>query len=246
MLSHLIQSKLSNASLRGINDEISLFGLEKIEIDRNDASYNLVNALQVSEHYKQVIATDISEEQLKHAIRHPQVQYFHSPSSMSDDELVNLIGGENSVDLVVVATAVHWFDLEKFYPVVKRVLKKPGGVGCEGQPLELDMPMEMSFERLLKLLSSASAVNAAKEQGMNLLSEEVVRELESAWGGPELLSYSLFTPERIHEGSSWKTQNKAQNRALLPSPEVLIAVWCSDCIAVSPEFELVMKCFHES
>lgn len=197
-------------------------------------------AIDVSEHYKQVIATDISEEQLKHAIQHPQVQYFHSPSSMSDDELVNLIGGENSVDLVVVATAVHWFDLEKFYPVVNRVLKKPGGVvavwsyniiqvspemdpllrkfyegtfpfqnpkamyafecyktlpfpfesvgvGCEGQPLELDMPREMSFERLLKLLSSASAVNTAKEQGVNLLSEEVVRELESAWGGPELV-----------------------------------------------------------
>jgi SAM-dependent methyltransferase len=214
--------------------------LIKKEIDINDASYNLVNALQVSEHYKQVIATDISEEQLKHAIQHPQVQYFHSPSSMSDDELVNLIGGENSVDLVVVATAVHWFDLEKFYPVVNRVLKKPGGVvavwsyniiqvspdmdpllrkfyegtfpfqnpkamyafecyktlpfpfesvgvGCEGQPLELDMPREMSFERLLKLLSSASAVNTAKEQGVNLLSEEVVRELGSAWGGPELV-----------------------------------------------------------
>ncbi|KAJ6682720.1 hypothetical protein OIU74_020875 [Salix koriyanagi] len=57
------------------------------------------------------------------------------------------------------------------------------GVGCEGQPLELDMPREMSFERLLKLLSSASAVNTAKEQGVNLLSEELVKELESAWGG---------------------------------------------------------------
>jgi hypothetical protein len=45
----------------------------------------------------------------------------------------------------------------------------------------------MSFERLLKLLSSASAVNTAKEQGVNLLSEEVVRELGSAWGGPELV-----------------------------------------------------------
>ncbi|KAJ6737287.1 hypothetical protein OIU85_019360 [Salix viminalis] len=195
-------------------------------------------AIDVSDHYKQVIATDISEEQLKHAIKHPQVQYFHSPSSMSEDELVNLVGGENSVDLVIAATAVHWFDLEKFYPVVKRVLKKPGGVvavwsyniiqvipemdlllkklyentfpfqnpkamyayecyktlpfpfesvgvGCEGQPLELDMPREMSFERLLKLLSSASAVNTAKEQGVNLLSEEFVKELENAWGGAE-------------------------------------------------------------
>ncbi|KAJ6397842.1 hypothetical protein OIU77_018788 [Salix suchowensis] len=46
------------------------------------------------------------------------------------------------------------------------------GVGCEGQPLELDMPREMSFERLLKLLSSASAVNTAKEQEHTCLLEK--------------------------------------------------------------------------
>lgn len=187
-----------------------------------------------------MIATDISGEQIKHAIPHPQVKYLHVPSSMSEDELVNLIGGENSVDLVTVATAVHWFDLEKFYPVVKRVLKKPGGViavwsyniiqvnpemdlllkkfyertftyqnpkvmyafecyktlpfpfetigiGSEGQPRELDMMKEMSFEGLLKLLSSASAVNTAKQQGVDLFSEEVVKEMENAWGGSELI-----------------------------------------------------------
>lgn len=199
----------------------------------------------MSEHYKQVIATDISEEQLKHAIPHPQIRYLHTPLTMSDDELVTLLGGENSVDLITVASAVHWFDLEKFYPIVRRVLRNPGGilavwcysgiqlspeidlllrthfertfpfrnpnvkyavecyktlpfpfesvgVGSEGQPLELEMQKEMSFEGLLKLLKSLSSFNTAKGQGVDLLSEEVVREFESAWGGPELVRTIIY------------------------------------------------------
>ncbi|KAJ6378034.1 hypothetical protein OIU78_028294 [Salix suchowensis] len=47
---------------------------------------------------------------------------------MSDDEIISLIGGENSVDLVTVAQAVHWFDLPRFYSLVARLLRKPGGV----------------------------------------------------------------------------------------------------------------------
>ena len=200
---------------------------------------------QVAEHYKKVIATDISEEQLKHAIPHPQVHYLHTPSMMSDDELVHLLGGENSVDLITVASAVHWFDLEKFNPIVKRVLRKPGGifavwcysrfkfspeidtlltihfertfpfqnpnfkhalecyktlpfpfesvgVGCEGQPLELDMEKKMLFEGLLKFFRSCSAFNTAKRQGVDLLSGEVVEELESAWGGAELVRTVIY------------------------------------------------------
>ncbi|CAK7354778.1 unnamed protein product [Dovyalis caffra] len=198
-------------------------------------------AIGVAKHYKQVIATDISEEQLKQAIPHSQVQYLHTPLSMSDEEIVDLIGGENSVDLVTVAAALHWFDLEKFYPIVKRVLRKPGGVlavwgyniniiqvspevdpllnnlfektypfqnpnrmyaidayktlpfpfesvgvGCEGQSMELNMPQEMSFEGLLKLLRSFSPVITAKGEGVDLLCEEVVKELERAWGGNDL------------------------------------------------------------
>ncbi len=34
---------------------------------------------------------------------------------------------DSSVDLLTVAVAVHWFDFEKFYAEVKRVLK-PGGI----------------------------------------------------------------------------------------------------------------------
>ncbi|GKB89942.1 putative methyltransferase [Tanacetum coccineum] len=82
--------------------------------------------LHVAEYYKQVIGTDISEHQLKLAKPHPRVQYFHTPLSLSDDDLIDLICGESSVDLVTVAEAVHWFDLPRFYSVINRVLKQNG------------------------------------------------------------------------------------------------------------------------
>ena len=192
-----------------------------------------------------MIATDLSGEQLKQAIPHPQVQYVHTPLEMSDDELVSLIGGENSVDLITAATAVQWFDLDRFYPIVKRVLRKPGGiiavwcygsvefspeidailrrffdlgkpfqsqsfkiasqcyktlpfpfesvgVGCEGKPLELDMHKEMSFQGLLKFLSSLPVVHIAKEQGVDLLPEELLKDFERAWGEPESVRTATY------------------------------------------------------
>ncbi|WVZ69076.1 hypothetical protein U9M48_017924 [Paspalum notatum var. saurae] len=85
-------------------------------------------AISMAEHYESVLATEVSEGQLRHAIAHPKVRYVHTPEHLSEDELVALVGGENSLDLVVVATSIHWFDIPLFYGVVNRALKKPGGV----------------------------------------------------------------------------------------------------------------------
>ncbi|CAB4267908.1 unnamed protein product [Prunus armeniaca] len=205
-------------------------------------------ALSVAEHYEQVIGTDVSESQLQRAMLHPRVRYAHTPLSITDDEVIALVGGEDSVDLVTVAQAVHWFDLPKFYNLVSRVLKKPGGVfavwcyndievdptfnpimkrfhdttlpfwdknvqyvfdgyktlpfpfesvglGSEGNPLPLDIPKQLSFEGFLKMLRSWSAVTTAKDQGVDLLPEKVVKEFEGAWGGSKLVrsvSYKAF------------------------------------------------------
>nr|XP_010911453.1 putative methyltransferase DDB_G0268948 [Elaeis guineensis] len=194
-------------------------------------------AVNVAEHYEEVIATDVSEAQIKHATPHPKVQYVHTPLSISEQDLVSMLGGEGSVDLVTVATAVHWFDLPSFYSIVNRVLRKPGGVvavwsysydispledvmkrfyvsslpymddraryafegyrtlpfpfesvglGTEGNPTSVDMDLEISFDGFVELLRTGSAVNTAKERGVDLLSEEVVKELRTAWGGSDI------------------------------------------------------------
>ncbi|KAM1710873.1 hypothetical protein ACFXTN_001187 [Malus domestica] len=131
-----------------------------------------------SEHYKQVIGTDVTESQLQRAMPHPLVRYAHTPLTMTEDELIALIGGESSVDLVTVAQAMHC-----------------AGLGCEGSPLALDIPKKLSFEGFLKIVRSWSAVNTAKEQGVDLLPEKLVKEFEVAWGGTKLVrsvSYKAF------------------------------------------------------
>jgi SAM-dependent methyltransferase len=77
-------------------------------------------ALGLAEVFEQVIATDASREQIEQAAQHPRITYRVEPA-----EETSLDAG--SVDLVSAAVGVHWFDLDRFYAEVRRVLK-PGGV----------------------------------------------------------------------------------------------------------------------
>lgn len=76
-------------------------------------------AVDLARHFERVIATDASQAQLDHALPHPRVEYRQAPAEAS-----GLAAG--TVDLVTVATAVHWFDFDRFYAEVERVLA-PGG-----------------------------------------------------------------------------------------------------------------------
>jgi SAM-dependent methyltransferase len=71
-------------------------------------------------YFDHVIATDASADQLRNAFPDPKVEYRHAHAE--DSGLI-----ANTVDLVTVAQALHWFDLDSFYPEVQRTLK-PGGV----------------------------------------------------------------------------------------------------------------------
>jgi SAM-dependent methyltransferase len=70
--------------------------------------------------FTRVLATDVSPEMLARATPHPQVEY--RVSRAEDSGLPN-----SSADLVTVAQALHWLDLDSFYTEVDRVLT-PGGV----------------------------------------------------------------------------------------------------------------------
>jgi ubiquinone/menaquinone biosynthesis C-methylase UbiE len=76
-------------------------------------------ALGLAERFARVIATDASAQQLSLAMPHPGVEYRQALAEES-----GLASG--SVDMVTVATAVHWFDFDRFYAEVERVLA-PGG-----------------------------------------------------------------------------------------------------------------------
>lgn len=74
----------------------------------------------LAEHFDRVIATDASAEQVQAAKHHPKIEYRVALAENSGLP-------EHSVDLVTVAQALHWFDLERFYAEVRRVMK-PGGI----------------------------------------------------------------------------------------------------------------------
>lgn len=77
-------------------------------------------ALGLAGYFEKIIATDASDKQIANATAHDRITYIVAPAEKT------AITSE-SVDLIVVAQALHWFDLDKFYAEVRRV-SKSGGV----------------------------------------------------------------------------------------------------------------------
>ena len=76
-------------------------------------------AVPLAAHFARILATDASAEQLANADPHPRVEYLVAPARQ-----VPL--AEATVDLVTVAQALHWFDLDPFYTEVRRVCRPHG------------------------------------------------------------------------------------------------------------------------
>lgn len=82
-------------------------------------------ALGLAPHFRRVVATDASAEQIRHAEPHPLIDYRVAPAEAS-----GLAGC--SADLVTVAQAAHWFDLPRFHAEAARVLKPGGAIALWG------------------------------------------------------------------------------------------------------------------
>ncbi|HUF28515.1 MAG TPA: class I SAM-dependent methyltransferase [Gemmatimonadaceae bacterium] len=77
-------------------------------------------ALGLARHFDRVIASDASTAQISHAVPHPRIKYRIASAESSGL-------ADESVALITVAQAIHWFDLERFWAEAARVLR-PGGV----------------------------------------------------------------------------------------------------------------------
>jgi SAM-dependent methyltransferase len=77
-------------------------------------------SLALAGHFTRVHATDVAPEQIAAARPHPRVEYSVAPAERSG------LAAE-SVDLVTVAQALHWFDVDAFYAEARRV-SRPHGV----------------------------------------------------------------------------------------------------------------------
>jgi SAM-dependent methyltransferase len=76
-------------------------------------------AVQLAEVFDRVIATDASDKQIANAQPHDRVEFRVAPAENSGIE-------SETLDLIMVAQALHWFDLDRFYAEVRRVLKPDG------------------------------------------------------------------------------------------------------------------------
>jgi SAM-dependent methyltransferase len=77
-------------------------------------------SLALAEHFERVLATDAAPEQIAAARAHPRVTYSVAPAEASRLPA-------SSVDLVTVAQALHWFDVDAFHLEVRRVAR-PGAL----------------------------------------------------------------------------------------------------------------------
>jgi SAM-dependent methyltransferase len=71
----------------------------------------------LAERFAHVVATDASAQQIANAQPHERVEYRTTPAEQSGLP-------EETADLITVAQAAHWFDLDAFYAEVRRVAKR--------------------------------------------------------------------------------------------------------------------------
>ena len=76
-------------------------------------------ALALTSYYENVEATDASERQIEQAAPHKNIRYQVCEATQTPF-------ADNSFDLITVAQALHWFELDMFYKEVNRVAKPSG------------------------------------------------------------------------------------------------------------------------
>ncbi|KAL0922632.1 hypothetical protein M5K25_006632 [Dendrobium thyrsiflorum] len=86
-------------------------------------------AVSLSSLFDSVVATDSNPEVISQAPTHlSNIRFVVTPPSLSLPDLHRLVAPPGSVDLITVATALHWFDIPAFFEQARSVLRRPGGV----------------------------------------------------------------------------------------------------------------------
>lgn len=155
--------------------------------------------------FEQVEATDLSKNQLKHAFSHPRIRYTKQLAEQTDFP-------DAFFDCITVGQAIHWFDFERFYAEVKRVLK-PGGllVVLGYGNIEMENPeiirlvTKLSSEILEDYWDPERCYIDENYQTIPFPFEEIAHpafEIRSTWKREQLLGYL----------NTWSSVNHYKNR----------------------------------
>ncbi|HJU26759.1 MAG TPA: class I SAM-dependent methyltransferase [Rhodanobacteraceae bacterium] len=148
-------------------------------------------SVALSRHFRKVIATDPSAQQIAQAHSNPSIEYrveAAEHSSLADQ----------SVDAVTVAQALHWFDLPRFIAEVRRVAR-PGALfaawsyaGCSVTP-EVDEVILRLYDGILGAYWPPE--RRLVDEGYASLSipfapvEAPAFEMRTEWNADQLLAY---------------------------------------------------------
>ena len=104
----------------------ALFAALAATVSRHEAAWdagtgNGQAAVALADHFTHVVATDASAAQIAAAKAHDRVEYRVARAEASGL-------GDESIDLVTVAQALHWFDIPVFFAEARRVLRPDGVV----------------------------------------------------------------------------------------------------------------------
>jgi ubiquinone/menaquinone biosynthesis C-methylase UbiE len=104
-------------------------------------------AVDLASRFATVHATDISPEQVRHAVAAPHIVYSVQGAEHTDFR-------DSQFDLVTVAQALHWFDFRAFWPEVRRVCKAGAffcafGYGWFDSDPEVDRLLAEPFRQIL-------------------------------------------------------------------------------------------------
>lgn len=142
----------------------------------------------LAQSFKQVIATERSEAQLKNAAFAPNIEYRVEVAEKCSLE-------DHSVDLITVGEAMHWFRLDDFYREAHRVLKKQGILAAWCYWLR---PENMLLNNILKKFDT-EIVNAFWLPDVDIV-RDYYREIEFPFEeiqAPELTMRALWSVDQL-------------------------------------------------
>ena len=104
-------------------------------------------AEKLAQHFSTVIATDASNEQIQNAKLSKNI--FYKVAHAEDAPITS-----NTIDLITVAQALHWFDPKLFFSEARRVLKSNGIIAVWSYNLlsltpELDEIIEKFYKKII-------------------------------------------------------------------------------------------------
>lgn len=148
----------------------------------------------LASHFKDVYASEISQNQLNEAIQKPNIHY-----SIQRAEEIGF--PEKSFDLVTVGQALHWFDFEPFFKEIKRTLKPDGilavwGYGMFKSNEEVDRLVHHFYKNIVGPYWDEERIHIEQQynsiQIPDFLSESLHSDHHETlvhWDAPDILSY---------------------------------------------------------